>query len=227
MLKAPKCLGNSHSRYHPAQRLVHPNASSLYPTIFKLGMSNNTGNLGLDLRGVLPRASVIALTDRPGNRKPIRELIENLYLKVEDGEIVCRPVGGGGSGPGSGLTPSFLVPPPDSLLGSIGTDETKYSAEGHSHLLNISPTALPKANGVASIGNGYTYADIYHTHPETPASIPPDPAVTTATLYTAYVGDSNYHEVKYLMSYGEGLGFNMLLRRLHGCATLLLHYVQR
>jgi len=165
-------------------------------------MSPNTGNLGLDLRGALPRASVIALTDRPGNRKPIRELIENLYLKVEDGEIVCRPVGPGG--PGSGLTPSFLVPPPDSLLGSIGTDETKYAQEGHSHLLNISPTALPLPNGVASIGNGYTYADIYHTHPIEPVT------VTGSYLYPALVIDPKVRQsCKGMVPNGSGVGFGM------------------
>jgi hypothetical protein len=57
----------------------------------------NTGTLGRDLRGLLPTPSVIALTDRPGNRKPIKELIEGKYLKVEGGEIVAADAGGGGT----------------------------------------------------------------------------------------------------------------------------------
>lgn len=49
----------------------------------------HTGTLGGDLRGNLPSPSVIALTDAPGNRKPIKSLTEGKYLKVEDGFIVC------------------------------------------------------------------------------------------------------------------------------------------
>ena len=166
--------------------------------------SVNSGNLGGDLKGLLPMPLVVGLTDKVGRRRPIKELLEGLYLFVEGGQIVTKSAAGGGG------TPSLLIPPPDSYAGSAGNDLTKFSAEGHSHLLNISPTALPLPNGYASIGNGLTYADIFHTHPAPPPSIPPDPAVTTATLYTAYVGDSNYHEVKYLMSNGQGLGFDMV-----------------
>ena len=167
------------------------------------GMSSNTGNLGLDLRGVLPNASVIALTTRAGLRRPIRELVEGLYLYVEGGEIVTRPAGGG-----SLEGPSLLIPPPDSYAGSAGSNPTLYSQEGHSHLLNISPTAFPLANGVASIGNGYTYADIYHTHPEPPPAVPPPPALSTATLYTAYVRNPLYRDdCKCHLKTGYGTGF--------------------
>ena len=154
--------------------------------------SVNSGNLGGDLKGLLPMPLVIGLTDQVGRRRPIKELLEGLYLFVEGGKIVTKPASGGGV-PLDG--PSLLIPPPDSYAGSAGDDLTKYSQQNHSHLLNISPTALPLPNGTPAVGSGRTYADIFHIHPLTPSPPPPpgspaDPVVATSTLYTAKVGAS-------------------------------------
>lgn len=54
-----------------------------------------TGNLGGDLRGNLPSPHVIALSDKPGHRFPILELVEGKYLKIENGYIVCKDIEGG------------------------------------------------------------------------------------------------------------------------------------
>lgn len=88
----------------------------------------NTGNLGGDLRGLMPSPEVYALHDLPGTRKIIKKFEEGKYLKVEGKYIVPGDPGGGG-GPDREQYPGPMTPIGEDFAGDSGKD-----ADGnHSH----------------------------------------------------------------------------------------------
>jgi hypothetical protein len=91
-----------------------------------MAVNYNTGNLGGDLRGVMPSPDVIALTDLPGNRKVIKKLEDQKYLKVEGGFIV--------PGDPSGGQDRDKYPGPMTEIGEDFAGDSGKDADGnHSH----------------------------------------------------------------------------------------------
>jgi len=134
--------------------------------------------------------------------------------KMKDGTHITRSVVTEGGAKKVQLdvawpTVATTVPGADIDGGNIGSG-TDYHPKGHRHELNISPTTVPLANGVASVGSGKTYADILHTHPID------DPAVVGSRLYPVAVPNTLLRDaVRCILQYGgEGGGgaYNWLVR---------------
>jgi hypothetical protein len=103
------------------------------------------------------------------------------------------------SGFGSPISLATSIPLADIENGNAGlTSGVLAAAKDHRHALNISQILLPKENGLATVGDGKTYADIYHTHPTFSYLYPTfKPAIKLVDL----VSGSMYHHF-----YMEGTG---------------------
>lgn len=121
---------------------------------------------------------------------------------------------------------SSLSPLSDILGGVVGTTGI-YAREGHRHNLNISPTALPLPDGIAAVGNGGTYADIYHVHPLTNSTQEATklyPALIPDPLLRPPASSLVYFESPFTDLGGPGLDFSAWTQ-IAGVSTWQYNYV--